>query len=226
MNKKYKPECGDGAHGSTRFMKELYSFLEPKGMVLDCGSGIGLKTNYMKSKGLEVISIDIDMSSLRKLKNNIPNTNGVICGDIQHLPFKPDIFDSILASEVLEHLPNPNLCTKEVHRVMKRNAVAAFTTPVFNLRIRYLITIWRKICGIEADRSHLHVFSTRQMEKNLRTYFFIEDTVHRGFTELLVIKFGFDKNGKFDKKIVWLCKRCKLITLFASKIWIKAKKLE
>lgn len=227
MTTNYRPECGEGSHGGPRFINELYQFLGPKGLVLDCGCGTGYKTEYIKSNGLEVVSIDIDMCSLKILRDRAIYTNSVnaiICGDVQYLPFKPGIFDSVLCSEVLEHLPNPELCIHEVCRTMKKGGTAVFTTPVFNLRIGYLITVWRKICGIEDDRSHLHVFSTKLLKKYFKDCYSIEHVIHRGYTELLVIKFGFDKGGRLDSKLIKLSERCTLIKLFSSKIWIKLNK--
>ncbi|MFZ3166842.1 MAG: class I SAM-dependent methyltransferase [Candidatus Methanoperedens sp.] len=220
--KEYLPQCGDGSHGSPRFIKELYEFLNPKSLVLDIGSGFGYKTEYMIHKDLEVISFDVDILSLRKLRMRCENSNA-ICGDAKYLPFKSSVFNNILASEILEHLPEPELCISEVHRVMKDNGVAVFTTPVFNLHIKYIIKVFRLICGID-QRSHLHVFSTNQLKNHLSKYYIFEDILHRGFTEVLYIKFNFDENGRLDKKIIKLSKKFRLINLFATKVWIKVKK--
>ena len=222
MQSKYKPECGDGSHGGSRFVKELYDFLEPTGLTLDCGSGIGSKTIFMKSKGIEVVSIDIDFRSLRNLAEDGPGS--IICGDVQYLPFKDNIFDSVMCSEVLEHLPYPELCINEVYRVTKKNGVGVFTTPVFNLHYKILIKIFRKICGIEKDKSHLHVFSILSLNKLISKYFIIDYILHRGYTEILVIKFGLDKNGTFDKKLVVLSKKLPFIKLLSSKVWVRVRK--
>jgi len=133
----YRPECGDGSHGGSRFVEELCDFLGPEGLTLDCGSGSGYKTIFIISKGINVVSIDIDILSLRNLAKDRPGS--IICGDVQHLPFKDNIFDSIMCSEVLEHLPDPEMCINEIYRVTKKNGVGVFTTPVFNLNYKILV---------------------------------------------------------------------------------------
>lgn len=45
------------------------------------------------------------------------------------IPFEDNYFDSILCSEVLEHLFDPELIISELYRVLKPGGVAIFTTP-------------------------------------------------------------------------------------------------
>jgi SAM-dependent methyltransferase len=51
--------------------------------------------------------------------------------DGKKLPFADNSYDCIIATEVLEHLPNTNLFLSEVYRVLKKEAVFFFTTPFF-----------------------------------------------------------------------------------------------
>jgi SAM-dependent methyltransferase len=50
--------------------------------------------------------------------------------DGQHFPFVDEEFDSILCTEVLEHVFNPDIFLKEVYRVLKPGGKAFFTTPL------------------------------------------------------------------------------------------------
>ncbi len=47
----------------------------PKGSVLDLGCGIGQYSKYFLNKGFDVISADISVSALNKLKETIENAN-------------------------------------------------------------------------------------------------------------------------------------------------------
>jgi SAM-dependent methyltransferase len=49
--------------------------------------------------------------------------------DGKHMPFSDASFDSILATEVLEHCPDPDLFLREVHRVLRQGGRFFFTVP-------------------------------------------------------------------------------------------------
>ena len=52
-----------------------------------------------------------------------------VWGDGQALPFRPDAFDSVLCTEVLEHVPAPEHLFAEVYRVLKQDGHLILTTP-------------------------------------------------------------------------------------------------
>ena len=51
-----------------------------------------------------------------------------LVGDAHRLPFKEEIFDIVLATEVLEHLKNPQIAINEMGRVLKHNGKLIITT--------------------------------------------------------------------------------------------------
>ena len=53
-----------------------------------------------------------------------------ILGDMQHLPFRSDIFEKVLLYAVLEHLDNPLKGLEEAQRVAKNGARFEITIPV------------------------------------------------------------------------------------------------
>ena len=59
-------------------------------------------------------------------------TNGpeVIQVDITQIPFDDGSFDFILATHVLEHIPDDHLAMSELYRVMKKGASGIFQVPV------------------------------------------------------------------------------------------------
>jgi len=91
------------------------------GVVLEIGAG----SNYLKgsfiSKYDEWISLDYDLRS-----ESID-----VRGDGQQLPFKNEMFDTIISIDVLEHVPNPEKFVSEIFRVMKPNGNVILSTPFF-----------------------------------------------------------------------------------------------
>ena len=58
---------------------------------------------------------------------NRPGTD--VIGDAQTLPFQSNSFDCLLASEVLEHLANPQSFVDEARRVLRPGGLVVLTVP-------------------------------------------------------------------------------------------------
>ena len=52
-----------------------------------------------------------------------------IYGDIAALPFGPEKFDCLIATETLEHVTDPWAAVRECYRVLRPGGMALFTTP-------------------------------------------------------------------------------------------------
>lgn len=87
--------------------------LEPE-KVLEIGAGNGFVSEYLKKRGIDITTLDIEKS-----------LNPDIVGNTLSLPFKDGSFCVITCYEVLEHLPyeNFNKIISEIFRVSKSYAV-------------------------------------------------------------------------------------------------------
>jgi SAM-dependent methyltransferase len=97
-----------------------------KGKLLDVGCGKMPYKHYILTHSFVEEYIGIDLENALVYDRDIkPDTtwNGII------MPFDQQQFETIIATEVLEHCPNP-LCTlKEIYRVMKPGGIFFFTVP-------------------------------------------------------------------------------------------------
>jgi SAM-dependent methyltransferase len=50
--------------------------------------------------------------------------------DLTDIPFESGYFDLVIASHILEHIPNDQLAMKEIRRVLKKGGSAFLQTPV------------------------------------------------------------------------------------------------
>jgi SAM-dependent methyltransferase len=50
--------------------------------------------------------------------------------DIENLTYPPSHFDIVLHSETLEHVPNPSRAMDECRKIIKKDGIVLFTTPV------------------------------------------------------------------------------------------------
>jgi SAM-dependent methyltransferase len=87
--------------------------LEPQS-ILEVGIGNGLTSHYLKQRGLNITTIDID-AHLR------PDING----SILDIPFQDKSFDVVACFEVLEHIPYEKLphALSELHRISCRYVI-------------------------------------------------------------------------------------------------------
>ncbi|HDD64250.1 MAG TPA: class I SAM-dependent methyltransferase [Thermoprotei archaeon] len=101
--------------------------------VLDVGCGLGkwghlIKTHYatIRREEPEIIGIDVSLAYLHKsaiIYDDVVNCSGT------HLPFRENSFDTVLASEVIEHIPRHDgyKLILECERVARK--VVIITTP-------------------------------------------------------------------------------------------------
>lgn len=54
-----------------------------------------------------------------------------VCGDAAFLPFADESFDTILCTEVLEHVPNPEKAIEEFARILRPGGTIITTAPFF-----------------------------------------------------------------------------------------------
>lgn len=93
--------------------------------LLDIGCNIGGQlAEYSKLLEGEFIGLDI-----RKFREWNSLNYDFIVGDARKLPFKDEVFDVVVATEVIEHFVEGELFLAEAHRVLKQNGVLILTTP-------------------------------------------------------------------------------------------------
>ena len=54
----------------------------------------------------------------------------IVCG-AQELPFRDSVFDTVVCTEVLEHVPDPGLALREIRRVIKPSGSLILSTPMY-----------------------------------------------------------------------------------------------
>jgi SAM-dependent methyltransferase len=91
-----------------------------KGKLLEVGCG---HTPY---KGL----IEPFIDSYVATDNDASASSPHIVADAAHLPFGNETFDSILCTQVLEHVRDPLAVVREIHRALRPDGVALVTVPL------------------------------------------------------------------------------------------------
>lgn len=96
--------------------------------VLEVGIGNGFVSRYLKEKGLDVTTLDID----QELKPDVVSS-------VLSIPFASKSFDVLTCCEVLEHLPYEDFtkALKEIYRVSQKYVILSLPdhTAVYRLNI-------------------------------------------------------------------------------------------
>ncbi len=130
MNDYFSKEYND----LKRWMSYWYQIkevleLNPKS-VLVVGKGDGLVPMYLKTWGLDVVTLDNDESLSPDIEASVLS-----------IPLNDNSFDAVLCAEVLEHLSYSefNKALSEIKRVAKTDAIISL--PHFGPAIRFLLKI-------------------------------------------------------------------------------------
>jgi len=89
------------------------------GKFLDLACGNCQLLDYAKSKGCEVVGIDINPQRNEIIKHNLNNP----------LPFQNELFDIVACIDSLEHVKNVSQVFTEVYRVLKSGGIFIVTVP-------------------------------------------------------------------------------------------------
>jgi ubiquinone/menaquinone biosynthesis C-methylase UbiE len=97
---------------------------------LDVGCGEGNFIDYLTRKKVigSMVAVDLDNQKLRFAKRQYPDLT-YLNADVNALNFKDDSFDYVIASEILEHLPDPIEAIQEIQRVAKNDAYFIISVP-------------------------------------------------------------------------------------------------
>ncbi len=140
--------------------------------LLDIGCGAGRHAAEGARRGASVVAVDLDGSEVKATAGLLAAMaeageadscalGGALVGDVTRLPFPDGSFDRIIASEVLEHVPDDAAALAELRRVLAPGGRLAVTVPTW---------FPEQICWLLSDKYHApyvrggHVRIYRQAE--------------------------------------------------------------
>lgn len=153
--------------------------LRPGHLFLDAGAGFGRHAYEAARKGAVVHALDWGQEEVEGTRamfaamiesNEIPAScfGGVLRGDATRLPFEDDTFDSIVTSEVLEHIQDDVSAIAEFHRVLKPGGSLAVTVPTwFPEKINWMLS--DEYHAPKSPGGHVRIYSATELKAKLRT---------------------------------------------------------
>lgn len=149
--------------------------IEGKDRVLEIGCGAG--NVIEQSPGGILFGVDLSTFILRKAKRNLDQRAHLFQGDAQNLPCGNRLFDYVICSEVLEHIPEPSSALREMARILKPHGVAIISIPneqwinrIKRILVRFGVFKWfmdrrgayRDMPERMDDEWHLHSFPLKE----------------------------------------------------------------
>lgn len=149
----------------------------PGDRILDMGCGAGRHAFELYRRGAHVVAFDQDADELAgvekmfgamRLAGEVPADAAAetVRGDALELPFPDDHFDAIIASEVLEHIPDDMRAMRELLRVLRPGGRLAATVPSW---------LPERVCWAlsedyhTAPGGHVRIYTRAELEAKLKS---------------------------------------------------------
>ncbi|MEV4256743.1 methyltransferase domain-containing protein [Spirillospora sp. NPDC049652] len=158
----------------------------PGERVLDMGCGAGRHAFELYRRGAHVVAFDLDAEELAGVEKMFgamrlegeaaeDASAETVQGDALSMPFPDDHFDKIVASEVLEHIPDDMRAMRELLRVLKPGGQLAVTVPSW---------LPERLCWAlsedyhTAPGGHVRIYTRAELEAKLKSTGFRVDGHH------------------------------------------------
>ncbi len=104
--------------------------------VLDVGCSQGIVPILLAREGFKVLGLDVDEKSINYAKEFFSDEKETtlknvefVCDNFMNREFKDMKYDTVVCTEVLEHLTVPERFVEKIRSLVKENGVAIFTVP-------------------------------------------------------------------------------------------------
>jgi len=148
--------------------------------LLDLGCGFGRHAFEAFRRGARVVALDRSDAELKEVRRTFAamidageagtspadSATGVN-GDGLHLPFADGAFDRVIASEVLEHIPDDEVAIAELARVLRPGGTIAVTVPAWLAET----ICWRLSDEYHAPKvvgGHVRIYREHELRGKLR----------------------------------------------------------
>lgn len=154
--------------------------VQPGDRVLDLGCGFGRHAFESMRRGAQVVACDFSLAELKDVTamfraigdaeaDSLPATasGAATNGDATRLPFADASFDRIIASEVLEHIPDDTAAFGELARVLKPGGTLAVTVPAW-LAERVCWALSEEFHAPFVEGGHVRIYTEAGIRHQLR----------------------------------------------------------
>ncbi len=125
-------------------------------LALDVGCGTGVLLRQLAARGPAVgLDLSLDMLAKARRRREHGSRADLVCGDIQHLPFRDGAFESVVSTFAINAVPELEEALREMLRVVRRGGALAFISvgesQKGGLGTRLAAGMWRREGDIIRD---------------------------------------------------------------------------
>lgn len=118
--------------GIARLAKKYVS----GGNFLDIGCFTGRLVEAAEHMGFNPYGVEVNKTAVEYAKEKDRN---VYLGTVEEAGFKNNFFSCIVMNHVLEHLPNPINCIKEINRILQKDGILIIRVPAYDSIMRVIM---------------------------------------------------------------------------------------
>lgn len=152
-------------------------------LVLDLGCGFGRHAFEAARRGADVVALDYSAAELKDVAGTFAAMRdagevlqgpdgtdlltGTANGDACALPFPDGTFDRVIASEVLEHVPDDQAALRELCRVLRPGGTLAATVPSW-LPEQVCWALTNEYHAPYVEGGHVRIYSEPRLRRRIR----------------------------------------------------------
>ena len=153
--------------------EQMLSCVRTDGRMLDNGCGVGVLFERLGPE--RVVGLDMSGEMLRRASTR---SDRLVLGNSQDMPLKSASFDVVFCRSLLHHLPQPQLCVREMHRVLRDGGQIVLVdtnTSLLSALPRRIAYGGRRFAGAHRNMNR------RSLEGLLRPYFSVDRVSYFGY---------------------------------------------